>query len=149
MTIPGEIIREKRISLGIGMAEFAARIGLSEQECYDIESYYDEFEQSVTVHVIKNIGKILDIDMGDVLGVYFLSVRSETTISFSEFERRTFNEIDFDDLSDFVGLIESECKIATVNINKICDWPLFSLLGFCKYFSLDPRDLLCRLQCSK
>ena len=69
MTGSAMTIRRAREALGLSLAEVAKRVGASADELFDLEAYDDELLTSVKVQRIRDLLKVLALDVSDVFPV--------------------------------------------------------------------------------
>ena len=69
MTMPRHrVIEQRREQLGIGIAEFAHRIGVSPSEYQDVESHDDELTMVLPLANARSLAAILGFELGTLLG---------------------------------------------------------------------------------
>jgi DNA-binding Xre family transcriptional regulator len=133
------VIREKRLGLGLNQRDLAVACGMSEHEYRDLEDYDDEFYMVVKLSDIICVCNKLGINLAELFG--FSSVGGILPTD-AIYKRMQEKRVSISKLSDVIGIEESYIDKIKSNLVKIEEWVLDPILSLSKHLEINLGTLL-------
>jgi transcriptional regulator with XRE-family HTH domain len=127
---PGELIRARRLALGLEPEKVARQVGLEPSSYYDLEGFESELPTSVSLGEIARLEDILNFDVREAFSAW--SGRPEVTLDgLSDAIKKHLQEVKLT-VNEFENAIGWEIDSMLANPHSALDWNLDCLRDVCK-----------------
>jgi len=127
---PGELIRERRLALGLEPEKVARQVGLEPSSYYDLEGFETELSTSVSLGDIARLEDILNFDVREAFSGW--SGRPELTLEgLSDAIKKHLREVNLT-VNEFEDAIGWEVDSILANPHSALDWNLDCLRDICR-----------------
>lgn len=138
---PNDLIRKKRLELGLDEAVVASRAGLTVAEYSDMEDYDDELYTVVPLIKIKRVCGELGLSLNDL---FDLQADGRFPADIVKQKMQDMN-MSVEDVSDFVGMTEEAIRDVARDVANAESWVMEPLLDLAKFLHLKPGNILASL----